>query len=51
VPVSEEQNRTGGNTFDEVVNYYATNHIPLPLNINGTPFLRPLSSIHESPLI
>lgn len=46
VPVSEEQNKTGGNTFDEVVNYYATNNIPLPLNINSTPFLRPLSSIH-----
>lgn len=47
VPVSEEQNRTGGNTYDEVINFYVSNKIALPININGTKFLRPLSSIHN----
>lgn len=46
VPVSEEQNKSGSNTFDEVVSFYKNNSIPLPLNINSTAFLRPLSSIH-----
>lgn len=46
VPVSEEQNATGTNTFSEVVSFYNANNIKLPININGTDFLRPLSSIH-----
>jgi len=47
VPVSEEQNRANTNTYSEVINHYLTNSLNLPLNINGTAFLRPLSSIHS----
>ncbi len=46
VPVSEDQNIANTNTYDEVVAYYSTNKINLPININGTAFIRPLSSIH-----
>lgn len=46
VPVSEEQNRSNTNTYSEVLDFYSANNIALPLNINGTAFLRPLSSIH-----
>jgi hypothetical protein len=47
VSVSEEQRIANTNTYSEVVEYYTTNNINLPLNINGTAFLRPLSSIHS----
>lgn len=47
VSVSEEQRITNTNTYSEVVDYYTTYNINLPLNINGTAFLRPLSSIHS----
>jgi hypothetical protein len=46
VAVTEEQIIANTNTYDEVIEYYNTNGIKLPLNINGTDFLRPLSSIH-----
>lgn len=47
VPVSEEQKKVNSNTYAEVVNFYESNKINLPLNINGTAFLRPLSTIHS----
>ena len=46
VPVSEEQNKTGKDTYSEVIEFYKTNNFALPININGTAFLRPLSTIH-----
>jgi len=46
VPVSEVQNRSNSNTYSEVLDFYNTSRTALPLNINGTAFLRPLSSIH-----
>jgi len=47
IPVSEAQVTAGTNTFQEVHEFYETNNINLPLNINGTPFLRPLSGLHQ----
>jgi len=47
VSVSEEQRIANTNTYSEVVEYYTVNNINLPLNINGTTFLRPLSSIYS----
>jgi len=47
VSVSEEQRTANTNTYSEVVEYYTVNNINLPLNINGTAFLRPLSSIYS----
>lgn len=46
IPVSEEQVNNSTNTYDEVIDFYAENGINLPININGTAFLRPLSSLH-----
>ena len=46
IPVSEDQIINNTNTYNEVVNYYLVNGINLPLNINGTLFLRPLSGLN-----
>lgn len=46
IPVSEEQVQSQSNTYQEVQDYYRENKINLPLNINGTAFLRPLSGLH-----
>lgn len=46
VPVSEDQIKNNSNTYDEVCKYYADQKINLPININGTLFLRKLSEIH-----
>lgn len=46
IPVSEIQVADGTNTYNEVVNHYQTNGLNLPININGTPFIRPLSGLH-----
>jgi hypothetical protein len=46
VPVSEDQNKTGKDTYNEVIDFYKSNNLSLPININGTAFLRPLSTIH-----
>ena len=47
VPVSQDQIENDTNTFDQVINYYTQQNIPLPKNINGTTFLRRLSSIYN----
>lgn len=47
VPVSEEQVANNTNTFAEVTDFYQSNKIAMPLNINGTPFLRSLSNLHS----
>jgi hypothetical protein len=46
VPVSEDQVTHNTNTFTEVTEFYTINKIAMPLNINGTPFLRSLSNLH-----
>lgn len=46
IPVSEDQVNNNTNTYDEVMAFYAANAINLPININGTQFLRPLSGLH-----
>lgn len=47
VPVSENQVANNTNTFTEVTEFYVNNKIAMPLNINGTPFLRALSNLHS----
>jgi hypothetical protein len=47
VPVSEEQVANNTNTFTEVTEYYHSHQISMPLNINGTPFIRSLSNLHN----
>jgi hypothetical protein len=47
VSVSAEQVKNGSNTYDEVVKHYQDNNTSLPININGTPFLRALSTLHQ----
>lgn len=47
IPVSEDQVTNGTNTYQEVQDFYSQNNINLPLNINGTLFLRPLSGLHQ----
>lgn len=47
VPVSEEQVANNTNTFTEVTEFYNNNEIAMPLNINGTQFLRSLSNLHS----
>jgi hypothetical protein len=44
IPISEQQIADETNTFDEVVSYYGGLD-ELPVNINGTKFIRPLSSL------
>ena len=46
IPVSEDQIINNTNTYQEVQHYYQSNGINLPININGTLFLRPLSTLH-----
>jgi hypothetical protein len=46
IPVSEIQVTNNTNTYDEVMEFYAANGINLPININGTLFLRRLSNLH-----
>ncbi len=47
IPVSEDQVINGTNTYQEVQDFYNQNNINLPLNINGTFFLRPLSGLNQ----
>jgi hypothetical protein len=44
IPISEQQITDESNTFDEVVSFYGGID-ELPVNINGTKFIRPLSSL------
>lgn len=46
-PVSEAQLANNTNTYDEVLAYYNEREITLPKNINGTDFLRKLSTIGD----
>lgn len=45
VPVSLEQVATNENTYNQVVAYYETNERQMPKNINGTNFIRKLSTL------
>lgn len=45
VPISADQLEHNTNTYQQVLDDYAGRGRDLPLNINGTPFLRPLSRI------
>lgn len=47
VPLSEEQIQSNISTYQEILNYYNQNNISLPLNINGTNFLRPSSRLYS----
>lgn len=47
IAVSDDQVRNNTNTFQEVVDEYSARGAALPLNINGTSFLRPLSQLHS----
>ena len=44
-PVDPEQFSQQINTYDEVNRYFIDNNIPMPVNINGTPFLRKISEL------
>ena len=44
-PVDPEQFSQQINTYDEVNRYFIDNNIPMPVNINGTPFLRKISKL------
>lgn len=46
IPVSADQINNNTNTYQEVQDFYSVNGINLPLNINGTLFLRPLSGLN-----
>lgn len=47
VPISEKQVKDDVNTFDLVKDYYERDGRTMPLNINGTSFIRPLSDLHR----
>lgn len=47
VAVTEAQLGGNTNTYNEVMNFYGRAENVAPLNINGTPFFRPLSSLGD----
>lgn len=47
VPVTKAQEKLGISTYDQTIKFYEKEARDLPLNINGTPFFRPLSSIAD----
>lgn len=47
VPISEAQIQSNTNTYDEVIGDYNSKGKDLPKNINGSPFIRPLSTIGD----
>lgn len=47
VPLTEEQVQNNISTYQEILNHYQQNNISLPLNINGTNFLRPSSQLYS----
>lgn len=47
VPVTSQQVSQGQNTYGETLKYFEGLKLDLPLNINGTQFFRPLSSIAD----
>ncbi len=46
IPITEDQIELSKSTYEQVVEYYGSVD-DLPININGTTFLRPLSSLHS----
>ncbi len=46
IPISEDQIKNNTNTYNQVVAHYKITG-NLPLNINGTKFIRPLSQLHS----
>lgn len=46
IPISEAQIKNNSNTFDEVIAHYG-NKNNLPVNINGSRFIRSLSELHD----
>jgi hypothetical protein len=47
VAITPEQVEENSSTYAEVIRHYENNQINLPININGTSFLRPLSDVSE----
>ncbi len=45
VPVTDEQENNSTTTYQQTLNHYNSKDIPLPLNINGSQFIRRLSNI------
>jgi len=45
MPVTHEQEQKSTSTYDLTIKHYSDMNKELPLNINGTPFFRRLSSI------
>lgn len=47
VSITDEQIKNNTSTYEEVLNYYTQNNKDFPKNINGTLFIRKLSSIKD----
>ncbi|PID64094.1 MAG: hypothetical protein CR974_00275 [Gammaproteobacteria bacterium] len=47
IPITEKQVQDDISTYQQVADYYHDTGQQLPLNINGNPFLRPLSSLNK----
>lgn len=47
VSVSEEQVLEDTSTYKQVSQYYEENNLPMPVNINGKPFIRKLSDLYS----
>lgn len=47
VAVSEEQLLLGTSTYQQIVDFHDSNGSEMPKNINGKPFIRKLSSLHD----
>ena len=47
IPITDTQVNENVSTFAAIESYYTNSEKPLPLNINGKPFIRRLSKLHE----
>ena len=47
IPITEDQIGRDVSTYQEVQDHYQNNEMTLPANINGKPFLRPLSQLYS----
>lgn len=47
IPITDDQVTSGLSTYEEIENYYLHVGINMPKNINGTEFIRKLSSIYD----
>jgi hypothetical protein len=45
--VTQEQINTNISTFGEIEKHYKQANLLMPININGKPFIRPLSSLYQ----